>query len=180
MKKTRNVTRAAVTAIAVTASVLAVPATASADDGPHAEVGTHCTPWESVYGSGGYTFTDFRACVVVSDREGRSAVVIDTDRNTYWWAGAWYNTTPTYNASVIVDVNMSANSVQGGPSVKEHGSWTQESRSSHESLGATGFLKCGARQLDVSYYQTGAYYGSDKAIDVKRSYDDFVIPCSWN
>ncbi|MFF2964972.1 hypothetical protein ACFVT1_40290 [Streptomyces sp. NPDC057963] len=179
MKKTRHMTRAAATAIAVTVSVLAVPATASADNGPHPEVGTHCTSWESAYGPGGYTFTDFRTCVVVSDREGRSSVVIETDRNTYWWSGAWYNTSTGYSASVSADVNMGANSVQGGPSVTQSVTWEQKSRSSRVGRGI-GIIKCGARQLDVSYYQTGAYYGSDKAIDVKRSYDDFVIPCSWN
>ncbi|WP_435191235.1 hypothetical protein [Streptomyces sp. bgisy126] len=178
--KFKRLARTAVAAVALAASALAAPATASADDGPHAEVGTHCTPWEEVYGAGGYTFTDFRVCVVVGDREGRNAFVIETDRNTYWWGGAWYNSTPVYSARVSATVNMGANSVQGGPSVTASGSWEQKSRSSQESLGANEMIKCGVRHLDVSYYQVGGYHGADRAIDVKRSYDDFVIPCSWN
>ncbi|MFF1715945.1 hypothetical protein [Streptomyces sp. NPDC058268] len=105
---------------------------------------------------------------------------IETDKNTYWWHGAWYNTTPGYSVRVNVSVDLAASPCQGGPSFTKSASWTQEARSSHNSLGATDFLKCGVRHLDVSYWQVGGYYGSDRAIDVKRSYDDFVIPCSFN
>ncbi|MFD9607402.1 hypothetical protein ACFVRD_49210 [Streptomyces sp. NPDC057908] len=178
--KIRHMARVTVAAVALAGSALAAPGTASADDGPHPEVGTHCTGWEEVYGQGGYTFTGFRTCVTVVDREGRSAMFIETDKNTYWWGGVWYNTTPVYNARVSATVNMGANPVQGGPSVKRDGEWTQKSRSSELGLGAIGMIKCGVRHLDVSYDQVGGYYGSDRAIDVKRSYDDFVIPCSFN
>ncbi|MGD3112211.1 hypothetical protein [Streptomyces sp. YGL11-2] len=75
---------------------------------------------------------------------------------------------------------MEASPYQGGPSIKRDGSWTQKSRSDTLGFGATGFIKCGIRRLDVSYHQVGGCYGSDREIDVKRSYDDFVIPCSWN
>ncbi|WP_030806263.1 hypothetical protein [Streptomyces sp. NRRL F-2799] len=180
MKKIKRLASTFAAAAALAVSALAAPPTASAADGPHAEVGTHCTRWEEVSGAGGYTFTDFRTCVVVADREGRNAFVIETDRNTYWWGGAWYNTTPGYSARVSATVNMAASPYQGGPSVTASGSWEQTSRSGRQSLGANDLIKCGARHLDVSYYQVGAYHGSDRAIDVKRSYDDFVIPCSWN
>ncbi|MFF9512501.1 hypothetical protein ACF1BU_38205 [Streptomyces sp. NPDC014724] len=178
--KLKRLARVTAATVALAASALAAPATASADDGPHAEVGTHCTPWEGVYGAGGYTFTDLRTCVVVGDREGRNAFVIETDRNTYWWGSVWYSTTPGYSARVRATVNMGASPYQGGPSVSASGSWEQKSRSSRNGLGANDFIKCGVRHLDVSYHQVGGYYDNDRAIDAKRSYDNFVIPCSWN
>ncbi|MFG3430510.1 hypothetical protein [Streptomyces californicus] len=176
--KMKRLACAAAASVALAASALAAPATASADGGVHAELGTHCTPWEEVYGAGGYTFTGFRVCVEVVDREGRNAFVIETDKNTYWWGGAWYNTTPGYSAQVDVTVNMEASPYQGGPSVTRSGSWEQKSRSDEVSLGANNMIKCGIRHLDVSYYQVGGYHGRDRAIDVKRSYDNFVIPCA--
>ncbi|MFI6685386.1 hypothetical protein [Streptomyces sp. NPDC050485] len=180
MKKIKHLARTTAAASAMALSVLMAPAASpAAADGPHPEVGTHCTPWESVYGRGDYTFTDFRVCVQVGDREGRSSVSIETDRNTYWWSGAWYNTTAGYSARVSATVNMSASPSQGGPSVTQPVTWEQKSRSNNEGRGI-GIIKCGFRHLDVSYYQVGGYYGSDRAIDVKRSYDDFVIPCSFN
>ncbi|MFG5723116.1 hypothetical protein [Streptomyces murinus] len=177
--KLRHLARATAAAAALAVSVLAAPATASADDGPHPEVGTHCTGWEEVYGRDGYTFTAFRTCVQVGDREGRSAMYIETDKNTYWWGGAWYSTTPGYDARVSATVTMDANPVQGGPSVSRRGSWTQTSRGEELVFGPIGIIRCGVRHLDVSYYQVGGYYDADRAIDVKRSYDDFVIPCSF-
>ncbi|MFG3227624.1 hypothetical protein ACGF07_22970 [Kitasatospora sp. NPDC048194] len=178
MKKIRRMASVAAAAAALVVSALATPGTASADDGAHPAVGTHCTRWEEVYGQGGYTFTDFRTCVHVYDREGRSAMFIETDRNTYWWGGAWYNATPLYSASIFATVHMGANIAQGGPTVAARNSWEQKSRSSKLSFGSIGFIKCGIRDLDVSYTQVGGYYGEDRKIDVKRSYDDFLIPCT--
>jgi hypothetical protein len=179
VKKINRYACTTASAVALAVSVLMAPATASADDGPHPEVGTHCTPWQSVYGRGHYTFTDFRVCVDIGDREGRAAVSIQTDRNTYWHGGVWWSTTEGYPAHVGATVKINASPHQGGPSVTQPVSWKQESRSDEEGRGI-GIIKCGVRHLDVSYHQVGGYYHSDKAIAVKRSYDDFLIPCSFN
>ncbi|MFJ4526113.1 hypothetical protein ACIP4Y_35190 [Streptomyces sp. NPDC088810] len=180
MKKIRRMVGVTAAAAALVVSAFATPGAASADDGPYPKAGEHCTGWEEVYGQGGYTFTAFRTCVYVYDRAGRSAMFIETDKNTYWWGGAWYNATPLYSASVFATVHMGANVAQGGPAVTARNSWTQKSRSSKLSLGSIGIIKCGIRDLDVSYTQVGGYYGEDRKIDVKRSYDDFVIPCSMD
>ncbi|MBK3520538.1 MULTISPECIES: hypothetical protein [Streptomyces] len=170
-------TRASAAAVALALSVLAPSGTASADPNGHPQPGTYCTGWESVYGQGGYNFTDFRVCVQVADNEGRSAMYIETDRNTYWSSGAWYNATEGYPAKVSATVNMGANDSTGGPSVSEYGSWTQTSRHAELPIGPIGIVNCGIRHLDVSYYQVNPYLGPDYAIDVKRSYDDFVLDC---
>ncbi|MFJ2607639.1 hypothetical protein ACIQOU_17725 [Streptomyces sp. NPDC091279] len=180
MNKIRHVARAIAALLTLAASVLAAPGSASAAAGPYAQIGTFCTSWEGIYGKGRYTFTDLRTCVQVGDKQGRSAMYFEVARNTYWWAGAWYNSTPGYPAIVSGTAKMSANFVQGGPTVNVRGNWEQTSRSGRLGFGSVGMLKCGVRTLEFTYHQVGAYHGADRAIDVKRTDNDFVLPCTFD
>ncbi|MFJ9413055.1 hypothetical protein ACIRPT_02675 [Streptomyces sp. NPDC101227] len=178
MKKIKRLAIATAATATLAASVLVAPATASAVGGWHAQFGTYCTPWEDVYGRGGYTFTDFRTCVDVREGADRQYVRVETDKTTYYWGGAWYSAAPVYQADIEATTKFTA-LYESGYSGEGTNHWVQTSRSGHNYTDAFTLDRCGAHRLDVTYQQRGPYYRDDDSmIDVNRSYDDFVIPCT--
>ncbi|GAA1044490.1 hypothetical protein FSY75_31025 [Streptomyces sp. TR1341] len=177
--RVKRFTRAIAATVALAAFGLVAPAAASADDGDTAEVGSHCTPWEGVYGHGGTTYTDLRTCVDVLDHQGDYHFTIETNRTTYRYGGIWYSASDVYPAGATATVRIEPTPGQEGPSEGRFKAWTLVSRSYHTSLGAMNeAITCGTYHLDVNYEQTGPYYGHDRVLIAERSFDNFVIPCS--
>ncbi|MFE1962428.1 hypothetical protein [Streptomyces sp. NPDC059479] len=177
MRKAHTMFRAVVSTAVLALAALAIPGAGPAAAAPqHPEPGNYCTPKEEFYGSGGYIFTDAWVCLKVYDT-GYTQAWVETDRNTYYWGASWWNSTPGYPSSVWATGTVSK---QGEKVFDYKASAQQEARAARH-LGGAGVLnECGAYTVTFEYHQTGAYHGSDRAIDAAERTYQVQVNCAAN
>ncbi|GAA3825860.1 hypothetical protein ACFS5L_29460 [Streptomyces phyllanthi] len=139
--------------------------------------GTYCTPWEGHYGAQGWTYADARVCLVVTAAQ-KVTLRAETDRNTYYWGGAWYNASSNWPASWRADGTVT--NAKGYRLTYDIVTLSQKSRSgsTDDVAGGAAMAECGTYSVTVRFRQHGPYWTDSADIDSGTRTHQVDVPCS--
>lgn len=152
------------------------PASATAASEPPV-AGTYCTPWEGHYGAKNWTYADARVCLVV-DASQKAHVRGETDTNTYYWGGAWYNASSNYPANwrATGTVSNSKGKVLSYDTYLV--SQTSRAGSKDDMINVGTLSECGEYTVSMRFFQNGAYWTDSPSIDSGERTYQIAVPCS--
>ncbi|MEU2717838.1 hypothetical protein [Streptomyces sp. NPDC007205] len=161
--------------LALSGSVLTMPAVAAEQRAVAVPAGDYCGPAESFYGGGSYTYAQVQVCLRFAS--GGNQVIVKTSNDQYQYGGSWYNASSTYPAKWNATGSVSISGQPGNYATPNP--VTQGSASGSASGGSPAALSaCGTYSVTMTFHQNGPYW-TDSSNDIdsgQRSYQ-VGVPC---
>ncbi|MFI6684021.1 hypothetical protein [Streptomyces sp. NPDC050485] len=161
--------------LALSGSVLTMPAVAAEQRAAAVPAGDYCGPTESFYGGGSYTYAEVQVCLRFGS--GGNQVIVKTSNDQYQWGGSWYNASSTYPAQWNATGSVSISGQSG--SYATPNPVTQGSSNGSADGGSPAALSaCGTYNVTMTFHQIGPYW-TDSSNDIdsgQRSYQ-VSVPC---